>query len=284
MNTLHLFSPAKINLYLKVLGKRLDGYHDLRMVMTKVSLFDEITLTINNKEISLSCDNPDLPLGTENIAWKAANLFMEENKIKAGLTIDIKKRIPMGGGLGGGSSNAASVLMGLNTLFGSPASQNELMQMALKLGADVPFFIFNGAAVAEGVGEKLSPVKDLPEMRVILLMPGIEVSTAYIFRKLNLGLTKPDGNLTINCFNFELSRVIDTLCNDLEKVTLQDYPQVAEAKDMLIKNGAAGVLMSGSGSTVFGLYKDDINAEIALSGIKRDIGYRCWSACLVYSI
>ncbi len=254
------------------------------MIMTKVSLFDNITLTFNNKELSLSCDKPGVPLGEDNIAWKAASIFMTEKKIQTGLHIDIKKRIPMGGGLGGGSSNAASVLMGINTLFGCPAGRDELMEMGLKLGADVPFFIFKGAAIAEGVGEKLRPVKDLPRLRVVLLNPGIEISTASIFRKLNLRLTKSAESLSINCFNFSLSRVIDNLYNDLEKVTLQSYPQVARARDILLNNGAAGVLMSGSGSTVFGLYKDDITAENALSGINKDIGSGCWFVCLVHSI
>jgi len=205
-------------------------------------------------------------------------------KPEKGLHIDIKKRIPMGGGLGGGSSDAASVLTGMNRLLGSPANREELMQMGLKLGADVPFFIFKGPAVAEGIGEKLSPATGLPKLWLILLTPGIEISTASIFQKFNLRLTKLRESLSINCFNFNLSRVIENMHNDLEEVTLQSYPQVAEAKGILIKNGAAGALMSGSGSTVFGLYDNSVAAENALSGIKRDIGSRCWPTFLANSI
>jgi 4-diphosphocytidyl-2-C-methyl-D-erythritol kinase len=277
LNSITTPSYAKINLHLKVLGKRPDGYHDLRMIMTRISLHDDIRIILRDKGITLSCDDPHVPSGEDNIAWRAARDFMEKTGFNRGVEIDIRKMIPMGGGLGGGSSNAASVLMGLNELTGGTVSQSDLMDMGLKLGADVPFFIFKGPAIAEGIGEKLSIVEGLPEIPLLLLNPGINVPTAEIFGNLNLGLTKNVEKHNIASFNRSISRVLSILHNDLEDVTFERYPEVKDAKELLLKSGAIGALMSGSGSTVFGVYKDLQSSERAIRQIEEESLSRGWA-------
>lgn len=284
MKSIELLSPAKVNMSLHVVARRPDGYHDLSMVMTRVSLYDEIKLTLKDRGISLSCDNPSVPKNEENIAWKAAESLIKKKKLETGIHIDIKKRIPMGGGLGGGSSNAASVLMGLNSLTDSRTSSEELIEIGLKLGADVPFFIFKGPALAEGVGERLRPIEGLPKLWLILINPGINVPTGEIFGRFNLGLTKEGKNLNITRFNHSLSTVCSNMTNDLENVTFEIYPAVQEAKDLLVRYGAMAALMSGSGSTVFGLYKDRKKAENSLTAMKGDIDNRGWASFLVSSL
>jgi len=184
------------------------------MIMCRISLFDDVTLELsNNGNVTVDCDNRAVPCGKKNIAWKAANAFKEATEIADGVQISIRKRIPMGGGLGGGSSNAASVLMGLNRLTGNPLSTEELMELGLELGADVPFFIFKKPALAEGIGEKLSPVSGLPPLWFVLVNPAIEISTASVFSSLNLRLTKPVETLNITKFNCSLSEVLAILHN-----------------------------------------------------------------------
>ncbi|MBE9537145.1 MAG: 4-(cytidine 5'-diphospho)-2-C-methyl-D-erythritol kinase [Proteobacteria bacterium] len=285
MKELSLQSPAKVNLHLQVIAKRPDGYHDLRMLMVGISIYDEVKVTLTKESISLYCDHPGVPLGDKNIALRAARLFVEETGFSGGIDIQIKKKIPMGGGLGGGSSNAASVLMALNELTGNRLSKKKLLETGLKLGADVPFFIFKGAALAEGIGEKLTQINDLPEMWFLLVNPGIEVPTASIFKSINLELTKERENHNITGFNYSLESVISVLHNDLESVTLKKHPEVAEALALLRDEGSAeGVLMSGSGATVFGLYDSEGSARKALVQLEKDIVCRGWAAFVAHSL
>ncbi len=244
METIKLLSPAKVNLVLNVKGRRMDGYHDLEMVMAKISIYDEVTISLKNEGISVSCDNSSVPSGSENIAWKAAKALIEAKKLDTGVHVHLNKNIPMGGGLGGGSANAATVLKGLNSLTGDSTGMDELMKIGLSLGADVPFFLFEGAAQAEGVGERLSRIDDLPEVWMVLINPGVHVPTATIFGRLNLGLTKTSKNHTIIRFNRDIFKVVSLLHNDLELVTFKVHPEVEKAKDLLCRYGAAGALMS----------------------------------------
>jgi len=248
-----ILSPAKINLFLQVTGKRPDGYHDLFSLMCCVSLFDTILLQFGGNTIEIDSDHPQVPLDETNLAHKAAALFFKNLDTAGGVKITIEKSIPVAAGLGGGSSNAASVLQGLNHYYDFPFSRNQLMSMGLSLGADVPFFLFEKPALASGIGEKLEAYPNLPPYHVILIYPGFAVSTAEVFQNLNLGLTKCKKKISNS-----------SLCNDLEAVTASRYPVIRSVKEQLLTHGALGALMSGSGPTVFGLFSEPDKAAAAM--------------------
>jgi 4-diphosphocytidyl-2-C-methyl-D-erythritol kinase len=249
-------APAKINLCLHVLGRLESGYHQLAMAMQQVDLCDDIQIQVGGAPgIRVACTGVEILSGEENIAVRAARLFLEETRIDIGIDIDIKKRIPVAAGLGGGSSNAATVLLGLADLLDVSLRREQLLEMGSRLGADVPFFIFQQPAWATGIGTMLEPLPVLPEVAYLLINPGMAVSTADVYRSLQL--TK--GGELANLPRFSVV-TRDDLCaalhNDLESVTLQQFPLIAEIKQWLLKQGALGALMSGSGSTVFGVYPD----------------------------
>ena len=262
-----ILSPAKINLFLQVTGKRPDGYHELFSLMCCLDLFDTIMLQFGGDKIVIESSNSLIPLDESNITHQAAALFLKSLKITAGLTIRIEKSIPVAAGLGGGSSNAASVLAGLNRHYGFPFSRSELMSMGLEIGADVPFFLFQKPALASGIGEKLEAYQKTLPFRVLLLNPGVEVHTAEVYQNLNLRLTKCKKIITkpsLKQSGFDASL---HLCNDLENVTIDKYPEIESLKKQLLKHGALGALMSGSGPTVFGLFSDPHKAEEARQAI-----------------
>ncbi len=269
----HIIAPAKINLFLQVTGKRPDGYHELVTLMCPLGLADHIWLEPGGARIRVTCSNPDVPVGTSNTAHRAADIFLR-NLSKThcspltGVKITIAKRIPVGAGLGGGSSDAAAVLRGLNRVLRQPFRPAELMEMGLGVGADVPFFIFGQPALATGIGERLEAYRQLPSYRVLLIYPGVSVSTAEVYKNLDLGLTKCKKKLK----DFDLKRrpfdAAVHLCNDLETVTLSRYPQVKAAREALDGRGALGISMSGSGSTVFALFDDNGTARRALQSLE----------------
>jgi 4-diphosphocytidyl-2-C-methyl-D-erythritol kinase len=265
-----LFSPAKINLFLAVTGRRPDGYHNLLTLMCCLEFGDRIELGArSDTRIVLSCSDPDLPDDSSNLAWQAAANFFRVAGCQAGASIAIDKRIPVGAGLGGGSSNAAVVLMGLNQLFGTPLDRAELIRIGAGIGADVPFFMMGGAALATGIGDRLEPFRGLDPLPVVVAFPGVGVSTAETFAGLNLALTKCEKKLKaflLKNKNFDGNR---HLCNDLESVTLRRYPIVAAAKRSLREAGAGGVLMTGSGSGVFGLFAEQAGAQHAVDALSR---------------
>ena len=187
---MEILSPAKINLFLQILGKRSDGYHDLITLMCCIGLYDTVSLTFGVKDITVSCNHPVVPVDDTNVAFGAAHLFLKTLKKNEGVGIFIKKQIPVAAGLGGGSSNAAAVFLGLNRYYGYPFSTEELMSMGLSIGADVPFFIFQRPAIASGIGEKLEAYQNLKNLKILLVFPGFSVSTADVYKKLNLGLKK----------------------------------------------------------------------------------------------
>lgn len=260
MKTVKFLAPAKINYRLDVIRKRPDNYHDLRMVMQRIALYDEIEITLSGTScIRVSCNRDGAPGGPGNIAWKAADALLSRMDSGMGVDIRITKNIPVAAGLGGGSSDAATVLMGLNGLLGFDLPLDELMSVGLKLGADVPFFIFGKTALAEGVGERLTEVHGLPTVWLVLVNPNVHVSTAWVYQSLQLTKDKVVDRLPRFCNR--LSDVCDLLSNDLESVTIKSYPVIQEIKDSLLLKGAAGVLMSGSGPTVFGVFESEAGAR-----------------------
>jgi len=268
-----IFSPAKINLFLHVRGKRPDGYHELFSLMCRINLFDEILLQIGDIHeggVEISCSHPRIPADATNLAHRAATLFQSQLHSAQGVKIHLKKHIPVGAGLGGGSSNAASVLLALNSHYGHPFSRQRLMKMGLELGADVPFFIFQKPAIATGVGEKLEAFEGDLQYHILLLYPGFSVSTAEVYQNLNLGLTKDKKKPTSNHLRQDRFDPTDHLINDLEQVTALKYPEIGLAKEKLLNLGAVGALMSGSGPTVFGLFDDADTAKTAKQTLSDD--------------
>ena len=253
MDKLKVFSPAKINLYLRITGKRPDGFHELKTVFQSVDLFDELLIEKSVSGISVSCDDPAVPGGKNNIVYKAAELLLA-GKRGVGVKISMKKRIPVLAGLGGGSGNAAIAILGINRLYGLNTAASKIKAIALDCGADVPFFLSPGRALAEGIGEKLTRIRDTGEVFFVLVNPGIKKpSTKEIYYRFKLGLTKEavlDNNTLLDNSNKLLA---ENLHNDLEPVVAAMFPVVDRIKADLLKAGAQGALMSGSGLTVFGL-------------------------------
>ncbi len=253
---MQILSPAKINLFLQIVGKRQDGYHDLLSLMCCISLYDTISLSFQVNKTSVSCNNKMVPENETNLTVKAANLFFKTLNKAEYVHIDIDKQIPVGAGLGGGSSNAAAVLSGLNRYYNFPFSADQLISMGITIGSDVPFFLFRKPALVSGMGEKLESFNGLELLHILLIYPGFSVSTADIYGKLNLGLTKCKNKNKNYRFKEQKYDVVANLFNDLETVTASIYPDIALAQKALLTHGAMGALMSGSGPTVFGLFSD----------------------------
>lgn len=231
--------------------------------MCCISLYDTILIDFGVDKTSITCDNPKVPEDDSNLAVIAANIFFKKLSKNENIKILIDKKIPVAAGLGGGSSNAASILLGLNHYYNSPFPRDKLISMGLSIGADVPFFIFQKPALAKGIGEKLEAYQKLDPFKVLVIYPGFSVSTADIYRNLNLGLTKCKKKLRDLSFNEQDFEVDQHLCNDLETVTASRYPDIIEAKEALLYYGARGALMSGSGPAVFGLFSDSDKAQRA---------------------
>jgi len=261
---MEILSFAKINLFLRITGRRPDGYHTLFSLMTRLELADIITLVPASGGIKLFCGHPAVPEDKTNLAHRAAALFYDQAGINPDMTITIDKRIPVAAGLGGGSSNAAAVLAGLNRRYEFPLSGSALMELAAGIGADVPFFLLDTPALAKGIGERLTPYHRLLPLPVVLTVPDIPVSTAEVYKSVNLALTFDKNFSNLNSFT-ELT-CFDTkthLVNDLETVTAAWYPQIKRLRQMLAAEGAIGSLMSGSGPSVFGIFPDTETAERA---------------------
>lgn len=262
MTTLKLKAPAKINYLLNVIRRRPDGYHDLRMIMQRINLCDEISLSLTDtSEITVTCGSQGVPNGPGNIAWKAARAMLDLSGSAQGASINIVKNIPVAAGLGGGSSDAATVLMGLNQLLDTRLSDQQLMKIGVKLGADVPFFIFKNTALAEGIGERLTAIRNMPNVWILLVNPGVHVSTGWVYKSLQL--TNDSILSTLPEFFGSAKDICNIFANDLETVTIPAFPVIAEIKDLMLKSDAVGSMMSGSGSTVFGIFETQYQAELA---------------------
>jgi 4-diphosphocytidyl-2-C-methyl-D-erythritol kinase len=279
---IHLESPAKVNLRLEILKKREDGYHELRTVLQKISLHDTLHFQLRKeKGISIITDHPNLSVGINNLVYKAIQSMMKVSGYKGGVAIKIEKKIPLGAGLGGGSSNAASTLKALNQLFKLNLPQKELMKMGLEIGADVPFFILEGAAIGLGIGEQLKK-KELPSLWYVLIYPNFEVSTRWAYR--NFVLTNQQFRFSLHKFLKTPEGISRILFNHLEEVVSRKYPQIGIMKKMLLSVGTLGALMTGSGPTVFGLFKDEKSSTRAYEKIKARVARRGWVVFKAHSI
>lgn len=272
-DTLKLKALAKINLGLDVLGKRDNGYHDVRMVMQTIYLYDNVTLEKTQEPgIQLETNLFYLPVDENNIAYKAAKLLMDEFDIKEGVRITLEKHIPVAAGMAGGSTNAAAVLVGMNRLFSLGLSQNDLMERGVKLGADVPYCVMRGTALAEGIGEVLSPLPPLPKCYVLIAKPGISVSTKEVYEALDSEEIPdhPDiDGILEGLEQGDLEKVTGSMGNVLERVTIKKYPIIDEIKQVMKEAGAINAMMSGSGPTVFGIFTEEKTAKIAKQKIRK---------------
>lgn len=273
MEKLMLKSLGKINLGLDVLGRRENGYHDVRMVMQTVYLYDQITLTKTKKPgIALETNLFFLPVDENNLAYRAAKLLMDEFQVKEGVHISLEKHIPVAAGMAGGSSNAAAVLFGINRMFSLGLSTEELMERGVTLGADVPYCIMRGTVLAEGIGEELTPLPPMPKCYVLIAKPPISVSTKLVYEKLDSHEIEnhPDiDGILEGLQEANLKKIASRMGNVLEKVTIEEYPVIAKIKDMMKEHGALNAMMSGSGPTVFGLFDNKEVARAAADKIRK---------------
>lgn len=267
-----LKAMAKINLGLDVLRKRSDGYHDLRMIMQTVYLYDQIEISeVKTSGITLTTNAGYLPVNEDNLVYKAAKLLMDEFDIEQGVNICLKKYIPVAAGLAGGSSDAAATLVGLNRLFSLGLSREELRKRGVKIGADVPYCIMRGTALAEGIGDVLTMLPAAPDMHVVLAKPPIHVSTGFVYTNLKADRLAyhPDIDAQVDAIRtgdgYAMAKLMG---NVLETVTIPAYPVIDEIKETMKRAGSLGAMMSGSGPTVFGLFDDEAQAKKAYEELR----------------
>ena len=278
MNSIKLKAYAKINLGLDVVRKREDGYHEVRMIMQTIGLYDKVSiLRTNNTSITVKTNLPYLPTDENNLVYKAAALIKKNYGITQGVHIILDKKIPVAAGLAGGSSDAAAVLYGLNRLFHLNLSKEELSQLGLQLGADVPYCLLRGTALSEGIGEILTPVPPFPSCHILIVKPGINVSTKHVYEHLKLeeDTLHPNIDAILAAINKkDLKAAVSHFGNVLESVTIKEYPVIGQIKEELTAFGAIVAMMSGSGPTVFGLFDRREKAEKAFYQLKAEKSYK----------
>ena len=271
---IQLKALAKINLGLDVLRRREDGYHEVKMIMQTISLHDDLEIRrIKTPEIHVKTNLYYLPTNENNLVYKAAKLLMDEFGIKEGVAIQLKKRIPVAAGMAGGSTDGAAVLWGMNQMYGLGLSRQELMERGVKLGADVPYCVQRGTALAEGIGERLSVLPSMPKCTILIAKPGISVSTKFVYENLHANDLKPEQHPDVDSMIEAMKeKNLDLLCermgNVLETVTIPAYPVIQEIKEHMMACGAAGAMMSGSGPTVFGIFHSPVQAKAAMKDLK----------------
>lgn len=266
-----LSAPAKINLSLDVTGELDNGYHTLEMIMQTVSLYDEVRLQKVDNGIGIICDNPLVPVDESNICHKAARAFFRKALEKGGVKIEIKKRIPIGSGLAGGSSNAAAVLKGLNIIYNTGFSTEELAEIGLECGADVPFCLTEGTCLVEGIGEKITKLPSFEGINVIIIAPEFSVSTAWVYQNYRMDdcVKHPDTKRLVEAIRRKsLSELVKGMGNVLESVTVVKHPEIEGIKRDLKSHGSCGSIMSGSGPATFGLFEDEKTAQRAYTALK----------------
>ena len=259
MNRIQMKALAKVNLGLDVIRRREDGYHEVKMIMQTVRLYDRIILEKTQKGISMETNLSFLPVNEQNIAYRAAKMLMDEFHIQSGLHIKIDKHIPVAAGMAGGSTDGAAVLYGVNKIFELGLTKRQLMERGVKLGADVPYCIMRGTVLSEGIGEILTPVPSLPDCHILIAKPPVSVSTKHVYENLKLDKIEkhPDIDGMVEALRMEeLHGVTQRMENVLETVTIPEHPEIQQIKELMIKEGALNALMSGSGPTVFGIFDD----------------------------
>ena len=270
---MRLRALAKINLGLDILRKREDGYHEVRMIMQTIQMYDVLEIRrVKKPGISLSVNYPYIPNDERNLVYKAAKLLMDEFQVKSGVDIRLEKFIPVAAGMAGGSSDAAAALVGINRLFKLGLSEKDLMDRAVNIGADVPYCVMRGTALAEGIGEELHSLSPMIKCPVLIAKPSISVSTKFVYENLVLdeNTIHPDiDGLITEIKSKNLKGVCDKMGNVLETVTIPNYPVIAQIKEFMMEHGAAGSMMSGSGPTVFGLFREEAVAKEAYKAMKK---------------
>jgi 4-diphosphocytidyl-2-C-methyl-D-erythritol kinase len=283
-------TPCKVNLLLNILGKRPDGFHELETVMQPVNVCDDMTFERAAKDIQLSCSNPELPVDAKNLVHRAATAFLAAARISGGVRIQLQKNLPLAGGIGGGSANAAVTFSALNELFGSPLSPEKLHELAAALGSDVPFFLQDKPALATGRGEKIQPLEPFPALRgkaILLIHPGFGISTPWSYQNLARFPEALNGkagrakDLISKLQGNNWPGVADAFYNSLEAPAFDKFPVLALYQEFLRENGALAALMSGSGSTTFAIAEDVPSAESLAEKFKLKFGQNCWTATVL---
>ncbi len=266
---------AKINLGLDVLRRREDGYHDVKMIMQTIQMYDMLEMEKSEQPgIHLTTNLSYIPVNENNLVYKAVKLLMDQYRIEEGITISLNKFIPVAAGMAGGSSDAAAALVGVNRMFQLGLTRQQLMELGVKIGADVPYCVMRGTALAEGIGEKLTALPPMPQCYVLIGKPGISVSTKFVYTNLNLGpdTHHPDIDGMIQALqNGDLYGITDRMENVLESVTIPAYPVIDTIKDHMKAHGAVNAMMSGSGPTVFGIFDDKEKAEYACEKLRESM-------------
>lgn len=269
---MRLRALAKINLGLDILRKREDGYHEVRMIMQTIQMYDVLKMKkVKKPGISLSVNYPYIPSDERNLVYKAAKLLMDEFQVKEGVDICLEKFIPVAAGMAGGSSDAAAAMVGINRLFKLGLSERELMDRAVNIGADVPYCIMRGTALAKGIGEKLTRIAQIPDCFVLIGKPGISVSTKMAYESLQLDKisSHPDiDGMIRDIENGDLLTMTEKMGNVFEPGIIEKYPVIGEIKDLMEDNGALKAMMSGSGPTVFGIFDDREKMEVAAAVLR----------------
>ena len=270
-NIISLKAHAKVNLFLEILGKRDDGYHEIETIMQEISLADNLQFEEIQEGIKLECNNKNIPINQDNLVCKAANLILKECGIKKGVLINLEKNIPVGAGLGGGSSDAAATLKALNSLWKVGLNDGELIEFAAKIGSDIPFFINGKTSLCSGRGEVISPVKVRDRMDYLILFPRVHISTETIYKNLKIDLTKKRKDVSFFLDALKYSEVVGIsklLFNRLEEVIFATYPDLLQVKSALESFDFCGLSISGSGSAFFGLCNDRHQAEVIKSKVE----------------
>ena len=280
MDEIKLKALAKINLGLDVVRRREDGYHEVRMVMQTIHLYDQLLIQKSETPgIQIHSNLSFLPVNENNLVYKAGKLLMDEFDIHTGVSVELNKRIPVAAGMAGGSTDAAAMLYGMNQLFGLKLKRKDLMERGVQIGADVPCCIMRGTALAEGIGEKLSSLPPMVKCPVLIAKPAVSVSTKFVYQNLKLNEQTPHPDidaLITDIRNSDLDNICADMGNVLETVTIPNYPVIAQIKEQMLKSGAKASMMSGSGPTVFGLFGDEetarrARAEMKASGLAKQV-------------